>query len=166
MAIMKDSKSTLDKIKEVLGNKLSKESINNLLAIIGDASRKPPTTPPSIYKDVTITMENAHRDLLQAYFRNQLGIAVKSRERHNDAVQTPEATEQLSQSAIMGNPLLDSQRFDGIDPNVNPAPPLNSEARQEFDNLRREQEMEKQLRLGLSPGNAKRFDPKFRPSGY
>lgn len=164
MAIRKDSKSTLDKIKEVLGH-ISQESVDSLLAIIGDTSRKPPTTPPSIYKDVTIAMENAHRDLVQAYLRNQLGVAVKSRGRHNGPVQTLEqASEELSQ--IAGNPLLNTQRFDGIDPNVNPAPPLNSEARREFDNSRREQEREKQLRLGLAPGNAKRFDPKFRPSGY
>ena len=57
------------------------------------------------------------------------------------------------------------QRFDGIDPSVNPAPALNTAARTEFDNIKREQEMEKQLRLGLIPGNTKKFNPKFTPGG-
>ena len=163
MAIKKNAQSTIDKIKAVLGDKLSKASVDNLLAIIGDTTRTPPTTPPSIYKDITRPMENANRDLVQNYLRQQLGIMVKSRERINDVVNSLEQEgQELSQSSIMSNPLLDSQRFDGIDSNINPVPPLNSAARREYDNLRREQELEKQLRLGLAP----RFDPKFRPSGY
>lgn len=55
------------------------------------------------------------------------------------------------QNNILQHPELDNQRFDGIDPNLNPEPPLNSEARREYDNERREQEMEKQLRLGNMP---------------
>lgn len=55
------------------------------------------------------------------------------------------------ENGILQHPELDSQRFDGIDPNLNPEPPLNSEARREYDNERREQEMEKQLRLGNMP---------------
>lgn len=55
------------------------------------------------------------------------------------------------QANIKQHPWLDGQRFDGIDNNLNPEPPLNSEARREFDNARREQEMEKQLRLGHMP---------------
>lgn len=55
------------------------------------------------------------------------------------------------QNTILQHPELDSQRFDGIDPNLNPEPPLNSEARREFDNEKREQEKEKQLRLGNMP---------------
>lgn len=163
MAIKKNAQSTIDKIKAVLGDKLSKASVDNLLAIIGDTTRTPPTTPPSIYKDITRPMENAHRDLVQNYLRQQLGIMVKSRERINDVVNSLEQEgQELSQSSIMSNPLLDSQRFDGIDSNINPVPPLNSAARREYDNRLREQELDKQLRLGLTP----RFDPKLRPSGY
>ncbi len=55
------------------------------------------------------------------------------------------------QNSILQHPALDSQRFDGIDPNLNPEPPLNTEARREFDNEKREQEKEKQLRLGNMP---------------
>jgi hypothetical protein len=55
------------------------------------------------------------------------------------------------QNSILQHPELNSQRFDGIDPNLNPEPPLNTDARREFDNERREQEKEKQLRLGNMP---------------
>lgn len=66
------------------------------------------------------------------------------------------------QNSILQNPWLDSQRFDGVDPNLNPEPPLNTEARREFDNARREQEMEKQLRLGNMP----KFSPGVKPRPY
>lgn len=55
------------------------------------------------------------------------------------------------QNSILQHPELDSQRFDGIDNNLNPEPPLNTEARREFDNEKREQDKEKQLRLGNMP---------------
>jgi hypothetical protein len=55
------------------------------------------------------------------------------------------------QNSILQHPELNNQRFDGIDPNLNPEPPLNSEARKEYDNEKREQEKEKQLRLGNMP---------------
>jgi hypothetical protein len=54
-------------------------------------------------------------------------------------------------NGMLANPWLNSQRFDGIDPSLNPAPPLNTEARREFDNEKNRQEMEKQLRLGNMP---------------
>lgn len=69
---------------------------------------------------------------------------------------------EAQQNNILQNPWLNSQRFDGIDPNLNPEPPLNSEARREFDNERREQEMEKQLRLGNMP----RVSPAPKPQGF
>ena len=65
--------------------------------------------------------------------------------------QTTSSPEGELQNDILQHPALDSQRFDGIDPNLNPEPPLNTEARREFDNERREQEKEKQLRLGNMP---------------
>lgn len=59
--------------------------------------------------------------------------------------------EEAEQNGMLQHPELNSQRFDGIDPNLNPEPPLNSAARREFDNERRNQEQEKQLRLGNMP---------------
>lgn len=74
---------------------------------------------------------------------------VKARE-HSDVEASPSPEGEL-QNNILQHPVLDNQRFDGIDPNLNPEPPLNSEARREFDNEKREQEKEKQLRLGNMP---------------
>ncbi len=65
------------------------------------------------------------------------------------------------QNDILQHPLLANQRFDGIDPNLNPEPPLNTAARREYDNERREQEMEKQLRLGNMP----KFNTAPKPAG-
>lgn len=74
---------------------------------------------------------------------------VKARE-HSD-VENQISPEGELQNNILQHPALDSQRFDGIDPNLNPEPPLNTEARREFDNEKREQDKEKQLRLGNMP---------------
>lgn len=59
--------------------------------------------------------------------------------------------EEAAENGMLQHPNLDSQRFDGIDPSVNPAPNLNGEARMNYDNERRNQEQEKQLRLGNMP---------------
>lgn len=56
------------------------------------------------------------------------------------------------QNSIRQHPLLDGQKNDGIDNGLNPEPPLNTEARREFDNERNEQQLKKQLALGLAPG--------------
>lgn len=80
---------------------------------------------------------------------------------HGDEDNKPPAPEEAMQNGILQHPYLDSQRNDGIDPGLNPEPPLNTEARREYDNERREQEMEKQLRLGNMP--KMRTDPQFRP---
>lgn len=65
------------------------------------------------------------------------------------------------QNSLQQHPWLAQQRFDGIDPNLNPEPPLNTEARREYDNKQREQEMEKQLRLGNMP----KFSSAPKPQG-
>lgn len=96
----------------------------------------------------TAAMERMQRLAEQAGHR-KFGVKVHARE-HNteEQKQSPEGD---LQNSIPQHPLLDGQRFDGIDPNLNPEPPLNTEARREFDNEKREQEMEKQLRLGNMP---------------
>lgn len=94
--------------------------------------------------------QQGHRKLARVHARDH------SLEERNDI-----APEGELQNNILQNPWLDSQRFDGIDPNLNPEPPLNSEARREYDNQRREQEMEKQLRLGHMP----KFTTAPKPEG-
>lgn len=76
--------------------------------------------------------------------------SVKARE-HSNEEQQQQSPEGELQNNILQHPALDSQRFDGVDPNLNPEPPLNTEARREYDNEKREQEKEKQLRLGNMP---------------
>lgn len=76
--------------------------------------------------------------------------SVKAREHSPESEVQPSPEGEL-QNSILQHPELDSQRFDGVDPNLNPEPPLNTEARREYDNERREQDKEKQLRLGNMP---------------
>jgi len=160
-----DSKrpSTLSRLKKILGG--GEKTPEETLPVVfgGDGGRRKPP-PPSTYIKETRAMANDRRDKEQSGHRG-LGISVHARERVNDEpLSMEQSLEAQSSSTLMSNPLLDSQRFDGIDPNVNPAPALNTDARTEYDNLKREQEMEKQLRLGLMPSNSKKFNPK--PSGY
>ena len=108
--------------------------------------------------DETTTMDRQRRIAEQEGHRR---IARVHAREHPEGVQQQPSLEGELQNSILQNPWLDSQRFDGIDPNLNPEPPLNSEARREFDNERREQEMEKQLRLGNMP----RFNPTPKPPG-
>jgi hypothetical protein len=107
----------------------------------------------------TETMERKRRLLEQKGHRKLASVIARE---HPDpetrAAPTPEGE---LQNSIAQNPLLDKQRFDGIDPNLNPEPPLNSEARREYDNAQREQDKEKQYRLGNMP----QFDSAPRPGG-
>lgn len=87
---------------------------------------------------------------------------VQARDRSNeDAAIYGNHLEEAAENGLLQHPYLDNPRFDGIDPNVNPEPPLNSDARREYDNQRREQEMEKQLRLGNMP----KFNKAPKPGG-
>jgi hypothetical protein len=124
--------------------------------------RRPPKRSrgsSSILIAETKLMERARR-LAEQQGERKLA-AVKARDHGNEEPlqQSPEGE---LQNSILQHPELDSQRFDGVDPNLNPEPPLNSEARREFDNEKREQEKEKQLRLGNMPQF--RSDP--RPGPY
>lgn len=96
----------------------------------------------------TKTMERSRR-LMEQEGERRLA-SVKARDHSNDE-HMQQGLEGELQNNILQHPELDSQRFDGIDPNLNPEPPLNTEARREFDNERREQDKEKQLRLGNMP---------------
>lgn len=59
------------------------------------------------------------------------------------------------------HPWLITQRFDGIDKSLSADPRYHPDAAREFENEMREQEKEKQLRLGNAPG--RRFDPRPSP---
>lgn len=115
------------------------------------------TTPPeripsgeksSYLGEDTATMDRNRRLMEQEGHRQHAKVNARS---HSPEESQQPAPEGELQNSIQQHPWLDAQRFDGIDPNLNPEPPLNTAARREFDNERREQEMEKQLRLGNMP---------------
>ena len=96
----------------------------------------------------TKAMDRARRLAEQQGERQLASVKAREHSTEEHAQQSPEGE---LQNDLLQHPELVSQRFDGIDPNLNPEPPLNSDARREFDNERREQEKEKQLRLGNMP---------------
>lgn len=114
----------------------------------------------SILSEETKAMDRKRR--IQEQDGHRQLAKVHAREHALEETATPQAPEGEMQNSIRQHPWLDRQRFDGIDPNLNPEPPLNTDARREFDNERREQEMEKQLRLGNMPkfGTAPRPEPR------
>ena len=112
----------------------------------------------SILVEETTSMDRQRRLAEQDGHRRL--AKVHAREHNEEQHQAPAAEGEL-QNSILQNPWLDSQRFDGVDPNLNPEPPLNTAARREYDNERREQAMEKQLRLGNMP----KFSSAPKPQG-
>lgn len=111
----------------------------------------------SILVDETETMERERR-LAEQHGHRKLA-RVNARDHHEEKPTV--APEGELQNSILQHPALDKQRFDGVDTNLNPEPPLNTEARREFDNEKREQDKEKQLRLGNMP----KFSSAPRPQG-
>lgn len=108
----------------------------------------------SMLAEETTSMDRRRREAEQEGHRKL--ARVNAREHSEETVQ--QAPEGELQNDILQHPNLDSQRFDGCDPSVNPAPALNTDARTKYDNERREQEMEKQHRLGLT--NMPKFNPR------
>lgn len=102
----------------------------------------------SLLVEETKGMENQRRLAEQDGLSRKLGNKINQRERTDE---TPEAGNELGMQGPKEHPFLQSQRFDGVDPNVSPAPDVGTDARREFDNEKREQEKEKQLRLGNMP---------------
>jgi hypothetical protein len=104
--------------------------------------------------DDTVARQNAQRLEEQQGLRRATGKSVAS----HDRVDEPEhaaslgAEEQMSEG-LQDHPFLDKQQYDGIDSNVNPAPPLaDAEARREYDNAQNEKQHRKQLQMGMQPG--------------
>ena len=113
----------------------------------------------SILVDATDGMENARRKLEQSGH----GRFAKVNASERPDYEVSNDNEMQAQAGPKEHPYLDSQRFDGIDPSLNPAPDIGTEARREFDNERRNQEQEKQHRLGNMPTNSRKNTPEFKP---
>ncbi len=153
---------TIGTIKQVLSISHSGLSSPLWIDIVISVSTKDKIKRSDSYLvDETQSMERQRRIHEQDGHRRQ--AKVHAREHANlDNASPGQNLEGQAQNNILQNPWLNSQRFDGIDPNLNPEPPLNTEARREFDNERRQQEMEKQLRLG----NVPRVSPAPKPQGF
>ncbi len=111
----------------------------------------------SYLPEETEHMAYERRGLEQQVERQLAGVEERKKPRRETGNE-PGGTEQK----LRQHPLLDSQRFDGIDPGLNPAPFGNQEAEIAFENEQREQNMEKQLRLGLAPKMGKSNTPELK----
>lgn len=103
----------------------------------------------SYLADDTDLMQREQRLLEQEGHRRHKQVKVRARERSVSPFAV--APEGELQNNILQHPKLNSQRLDGTDTNLNPEPPLNSEARREYDNAKRDQQLEQQLRLNNMP---------------
>lgn len=115
-----------------------------------------PKPTDSFLADDTTVRLNQQRLLEQEGLRRLSGKRVIARDR--DIREEPKAdfgAEEQHGQGLQEHPLLDKQQFDGIDADVNPAPPLSDpESRREYDNARNEQQLQHQLKLGLQPGKS------------
>lgn len=103
-------------------------------------------------------LANRRRQLEQAGHRRYARVNARFKpEVSNEPGMGPKST-------LQQHPLLKTQRFAGVDKNMGVDPRYNPDAKREFENETREQEKEKQLRLGNMPSNSKRFDPRPSPA--
>ena len=100
----------------------------------------------TLLKKDTPTMEDRRRLQEQAGHR-RWQVRMNVRDRPEDRASLEPDPESALENGIAQHPLLDTQRFDGIDPDLNPLPPLNTEARREMDNELRLQQQKKLERL-------------------
>lgn len=103
-------------------------------------------------------MDRKLRDMIQQGHRRLARVNARDHNLEAHSEQSPE--QGLMDDGPMQHPELNTQRFDGIDQPLNPEH-LSPEARREYDNQRREQEMEKQHRLGNMP----KFNTAPKPAG-
>lgn len=120
----------------------------------GSTSKTPNSKKTDSYlSEESKIMSNQRREIEQKSER-QFGRVIEKK--HSDEEQNnPEGD---LQNDIPPHPWLQSQRVDGADPDVSPAPPLNTEARREYDNalrlqnqLRNEKRMEDMPQPGTAP---------------
>lgn len=113
----------------------------------------------TILIEATEGMEDIRRQLEQRGHSQFARVNASDRTPNYEVSPDNDLTQEAGPKA---HPFLDSQRFDGIDPSLNPAPDIGTSARTEFDNERRNQEQEKQYRLGNMPTNSNRNTPEFK----
>jgi len=116
-----------------------------------------PDRPSSPGDDGSYLAEDTKYKENQRRVREQEGhrkwARVNARDRRDEEQQQQSLEESFDNNPLQ-HPELDKQLFDGYDPNVNPEPPLNTEARREYDKAKKEQEYELKMRLGQVPSTA------------
>jgi hypothetical protein len=90
------------------------------------------------------------RRLAEQEGHRHLGLPVKARE-HSETETQNNGPEGELQNDMLQHPNLDSPRFDGIDPSLNPLPPLNTAADEVNKQAKEKQKEELNLRLGNMP---------------
>lgn len=114
-------------------------------------STEPPVRLPKDSSFLVAETKSMERKRRLAEQDGERRLARVNAREHPDAEASGNSLEEAAQNGMLQHPDLDNQRFDGIDPNLNPEPALNTEARREYDNEKRNQEQEKQYRLGNMP---------------
>lgn len=105
----------------------------------------------SFLADDTDHMKREQRQMVQTVERQRYG---KVHERdHEERLRASQEGD--LQNDILNHPELDDQAHDG-DPDVNPAPPLNTEARREYD---KQLQLQNELKKQLDPNYAPKFNP-------
>ncbi|MFT4058877.1 MAG: hypothetical protein QM652_04950 [Legionella sp.] len=84
---------------------------------------------------------------------------VEAKEHSDDAEVTGNYQEEAFNNGIKQHPNLNTPLHDGRDPTVSVLPNVGDVNRTKFENERREQEQEKQYRLGYMPGNKNNLRP-------
>ncbi len=117
---------------------------------LGSSSLPPPGQDAvSFLSEETSFMEQARREEEK---RGHSSFGKVHHKEHADPTQQSQAgIEEGVQNNIKGHPELQKQTYDGADPDVNVVPALNTTARTEYDNAKREQQHELQMRLGNMP---------------
>ncbi len=115
---------------------------------------------PSMLREETRAMEIRQRELEQSGHRQYGRINAREKD-PNEPRQGNELG--MENNGIKAHPLLQNQRFDGVDSNLNPAPPDNPDALAQFENERQEQERQKELRLGNELKRRRDYQPGMTP---
>jgi hypothetical protein len=101
--------------------------------------------------DETQLMENTRRRQEQYGHHWHTKAKVHARERPEEEYRSVGPEGEL-QNDILQHPLLDGQQYDGAaDLPLSSLPYLNPDAKTKYENARREQELQHQMRLGLMP---------------
>lgn len=125
---------------------------------LNSTSDWPPKGPDSFLREESFSMEMQRRESEQQGQRKLAKVHVKE---HEEPPAETLGNEGKLENDIREHPMFAlNQRFDGVDKTNTPVPALDPESKTKFENEKREQEKEKQLRLGNMPQFGNKYTPK------